>query len=214
MWPWVSHRTEVQTKKHEQQSEPANELKRRILIMSEVSADEQVQCRDFPDSSIKVLSRWFRFFVCPWWHRAHSSQGDRQLTSPYVACSPYSGASHGAQIESYPYCECEVTASLGWMPDCDALLCAKSFVLPVAVTCYRPSKQKPTVCRRCRCSRTAARGFCGCLAAGRADVHWTRLMSRVCWWLFLPLVRVMSKAARVQPGPWSGPSGRKVQDFM
>lgn len=116
---------------------------------------------------------------------------------------------------SYPHSQCDITASQGWCGNVKrfSVLKTLSFVLLPPVT--GQMKQKLIGCRRCRCTRTAARGFCGCLTAGPADAHWTGL-TLFCWpwWLFLPLVRVISTATRVQSGLWTGLSGAKFKDFI
>lgn len=173
--------------------------------------------RDFPDSSaIKVLSGWFRFFFCSWWHSSGS-----KLTAE---------GQQTADIKRLQHFTITVLQSLFWsitwlsnravIPLLSALshhhrggcgntkrfsvLKTLSFVFLSPVT--DQMKQKPAACRRCRCSWTAARGFCGRLTAGRADVHWSGLMSLVlcrpcdCSWLKSESYQIQQQESNLNSG--------------
>lgn len=146
----------------------------------------EMRWRDFPDSSsVEVLSKWFCFFLWPRWHQgqAHSWRATdswhRKAAALYHNWSAVPILVHHMTLvwTSYPYSQRDI--SRGWMRD--ELLCVKNIFLLLSPVPGK-MKEKPTVCRRCRCSRTAGRGFC----SGR--VHWTGLMLlEVCspWWLLL-----------------------------
>lgn len=193
MWPWVSHRTVVKKKKkHEQQSASAavpsmatikdksqNWPMNRRRESNNVRgvgwwAGAEIRWRDLDE--VKILSRWFRFFLCPWWPSAQGQAHSWRATDSWHQWHQKAAALYhnwpAAPIlvhhmtltsSSYPYSQGDITASLGWMWECEVLLCAKNIVLCVAVTCYRLNETEGCTrllwlfnCRKSWCSLNRA----------------------------------------------------------
>lgn len=111
----------------------------------------EIRKREFPDSSsVKVLSRWFGFFRCPWWPRVTAAAFYHKWpTAPILV-------HHMTHIKQIPVLS---VTSQHHSDGCGkakrfSVIETLSFVFLSPVT--GQMKQKATVCRRCRCSRTAA----------------------------------------------------------
>lgn len=133
-------------------------------------AGAEIRWRDLDE--VKILSRWFRFFLCPWWPSAQGQAHSWRATDSWHQWHQKAAALYhnwpAAPIlvhhmtltsSSYPYSQGDITASLGWMWECEVLLCAKNIVLCVAVTCYRPNETEGCTrllwlfnCRKSWCS--------------------------------------------------------------